>query len=237
MSTSPELLAPSISAAVFAPITGLRRGPAAAPAAPVPDAASSAAGYAAGWAQGVAAAAAREADAAAAAAAAAAAERAQLRAAVAVAVAALEAAAQQLRERTAQPVAEAADAVAAGAVDLAEVLIGHELDAADARARATAAISRALSASPEEEVVQVRINPGDLAALRAVDPEQEVAALGGRTGVELTADPRLASGDAVADFPGGSVDARIDTALARMRSVLRGGGSRQRLEVFDVDDL
>ncbi|PWJ52593.1 flagellar assembly protein FliH [Quadrisphaera granulorum] len=254
MSTSPELVSlpattalavserratPSVSAAVFAPLPAVRRGHEVTGS--VPDstvtASARAAGYAAGWAQGIAAAAAREAEAVAVAAAAAAAEREQLRAVVAAAVQALEAAAQQLRERTAPAVEEAADSVASGAVDLAEVLIGHELESADARGRATAALTRALAASPELDDVQVRLNPGDLAALRAIDPEQEIASLAGRTNVTVTADPKLASGDAVADFPGGSVDARIDTALARMRSVLRGGGSRQRLEVFDVDDL
>jgi flagellar assembly protein FliH len=43
-------------------------------------------------------------------------------------------------------------------------------------------------------------------------------------GVELVADPQLARGDAVAELADGYLDARLSTALARVRRVLEESG-------------
>lgn len=216
MSTSP-------SAAVFSPIP---QRTAESPASAAAPAAAQAAGYAAGWAQGVAAAAANERVALAEVAATAAAERGQLLTAALAALSALDAAAAQMRARTAPGVDEAVDVLASAAVDLAEVVVGQHVTEAGGAARGRAALDRALAAAPEHEDVVVRLNPADLALLDGLTGGAALAvgALatgGGRRSVELVADTGLRAGDAVADFPGGSVDARITTALGRMRAALR----------------
>ena len=214
MSTSPEVLLP---APRFAPAAITTQPSAQAEAA---RAAGRAAGYAAGWAQGSAAAAVREAELRAALVAQAQAERAQLTARVEAALASLDAAAEAMRARTAPTVQEECDLLAATAIQLAEVVVGREV--ADDAERGRTALERALAAAPEHAEVVVRLNPEDLAVLqRTGEPADGLLAAGARRGVEIVADPGLAPGDAMADFPGGRVDARIATALERMRSSLR----------------
>ena len=221
MSTWPDVLSTSATppAQRFAP------SPLSAP--PSADARAAAAagrasGYAAGWAQGSAAAAVREGELRSQLEAQAQAQREQLTARVQAALAALEVAAEEMRQRTAPAVQDACDLLAATAVELAEVVVGREV--ADDPERGRTALQRALAAAPEHDQVVVRLNPDDLAVLkRTGEPADELLAGGTRRGLELLPDPALAAGDALADFPGGQVDARISTALERMRSSLRSG--------------
>lgn len=136
------------------------------------------------------------------------------RRAVAEAVRALEAAAAAFRQHRGAVLEDAQDVLAASAIELAEAVLGYELDTGQNTARA--ALTRALGAvSGLETVTAVRLHPADLAALAAVD-------VGNLTGVELTADPALNRGDAIAEYPQGWLDARLGTALDRAKAALLG---------------
>ncbi|MFF2298467.1 FliH/SctL family protein [Arthrobacter sp. NPDC058127] len=133
---------------------------------------------------------------------------------VAQAVRVLEAAAAASRQRSGAVLEEAQDVLAASAMELAEAILGYELN--DGGNTARAALARALStASGAETVTSVRLHPADLAALDAVD-------VGNIAGVELKADPTLNPGDAIAEFPQGWLDARLGTALDRTKAALLG---------------
>jgi flagellar assembly protein FliH len=125
------------------------------------------------------------------------------------ALAALRAAADRLDAREAPRLDEVADAVLHAALLLAQDLLGHELTTTGETA--TSALRRALGAVGAARPVQVRLHPDDVAALEGVEVP---------TGVTLTADPALVRGDAVAEYEGGSVDARLAAALQRAREVL-----------------
>ena len=179
---------------------------------------SRSAGYAAGWAQGVAAAAVNERAALAAHEAAAEAQRDALRRAFDRALAALDDAAAQMRGRIVPTVDATADVLVAAAADLAEMLLGHELT--DSQTRGRRALERALAAAPEHSDVVVSLHPLDLQLLEHAGATGATASSHRRT-VQLTQDPSLHPGDAVAHFPGGQVDARVSTAMARLRASLR----------------
>jgi len=131
---------------------------------------------------------------------------------LALAVEALTAAARAFRERTIPVLGDAHGMIAAAAVDIAEAVIGRELSHGPDSARS--ALDRALAGVDHDLVRVVRLNPADLGVLGA----QTIA----NTGVEFVADPALARGDAVTEFADGHLDARIGTALARVRSELLG---------------
>lgn len=125
----------------------------------------------------------------------------------------LGAASAALAARAVPAVADAQDALARHAFDLAEALLGIELSTGDTSARA--ALTRALSTAEAPLVTTVRLSPMDLAALDATI----IAA----AGVPLVADPALGRGDAIAELPVGYLDARISSATARARSAIIGG--------------
>lgn len=169
-----------------------------------------AAGYAAGWSQGAQAAAEKAEVALAAELERSRAERAAAEQRSQVAVAALAAAAAQLDAREAPVLADLTDAVARVALELATAVLGVEvLTGAGARA----ALQRALAAAPEGAVA-VHLHPADIVE---VSVETSVP---GR--VQLVPDPTLRRGDALATYPGGSVDARLEDALERGRAALLG---------------
>ena len=128
-------------------------------------------------------------------------------------VAVLGAAAAALDERTIPVLRDAENTLVTTALDLAEAILGHELD--DAERSARSALGRALHHSTDVSPHSVRLNPDDLAILDA--------AVLAKSGVEFAADPSLARGDAITEFPDGYLDARIGTALARAKAVLLGG--------------
>ncbi len=127
----------------------------------------------------------------------------------------LDAATRALEARTAPVLAEARGQILEIAFDIAEELVGHSLK--DGPASARAAVARALRGTTDEEVRGVRLHPADLALLQADDVD--------RPGLVLVADATLGRGDAVADLPQGSVDARLSSALERVRAVLRDSGA------------
>jgi flagellar assembly protein FliH len=109
--------------------------------------------------------------------------------------------------------AEADSALAAAAIDLAEAIIGRELD--DTESSAKTAVRRAISVVAADDVLEVRLHPDDLTVISSDRTDTP--------GLQLVADASLNRGDAVLTVPDGSVDARISTALARARTVLLGG--------------
>jgi flagellar assembly protein FliH len=174
-----------------------------------------AAGYATGWAQGCRAAetaadAAREQ------------EQARTRRAseelagnTSRALAALANAATALERRAAPGAAEVEDTIVATAFALAQAIVGREL--AVAKVPGEAALARALALTPTGRPVTVRLNPADHRLLTADGTSAEVA---GRA-VTLLADPALQPGDALAECDSASIDARIGTAIERVREVLQ----------------
>lgn len=126
------------------------------------------------------------------------------------AIAALTAATRALDERALPLVSEAEESIVTLAVQLAEALVGQELSVAEAAARL--AVERVLAVAGPDSVRAVRLNPGDLAAL-----DENVRR---RSRLTLVADPTIASGDAVADLDDGFLDARVSTAMGRVREAL-----------------
>lgn len=254
-----ERPASAVSAAVFSPLPrdarALQARASAPPVAPDPFAPSfqdeavdaaehpdarraRTAGYAAGWAQGVAAAAVNERAALAAHEASAEDQRDQLRRAFDRALSALDDAAAQMRGRIVPTVDATADVLVAAAADLAEMLLGHELT--DSQTRGRRALERALAAAPEHSDVVVSLHPLDLQLLEQAGVTGAAVSSHGRS-VQMTEDGSLHPGDAIAHFPGGQVDARISTAMARLRASLRsaeraaGHPGARPAEPFDED--
>ena len=136
------------------------------------------------------------------------------RLAVAQAVRVLEAATAAFQQRRGAVLEEAQDVLAASAMELAEAILGYELN--DGGSTARAALARALATvSDGQTVTTVRLHPADLAALAAVD-------VGNVAGVELKGDPALNPGDAIAEYPQGWLDARLSTAVDRAKAALLG---------------
>lgn len=173
------------------------------------DPAAQAAGWAAGYAAGARQAAAEAAEQRAALAAQSAHAEQQRTAEHASVVTALARAAQDLRDRRAPVLDDALDALHAAALELAVGLLGVELS--DASTAARAALARVLAAGALPDDVVVHLHPRDAAAL---------AAAGDEVGVTVVPDASLAPGDALAVHAEGLLDARLDAAVARVRTAL-----------------
>ena len=124
-------------------------------------------------------------------------------------------AALALNTRTVPVLREAEDTLVRTAVDLAEAILGSELS--HTRNAARQALARVLDHADHADhapIHTVRMHPDDLAVLG-----EEI---GTPAGVDFAADPLLARGDAIMEFPDGYLDARISTALARVKAALLG---------------
>jgi flagellar assembly protein FliH len=126
------------------------------------------------------------------------------------ALAALTAATRALDERALPLISEAEESIVTLAVQLAEALVGQELSVAEVAARL--AVERVLAVAGPDSVRAVRLNPADLAAL-----DENVRR---RSRLTLVPDATIASGDAVADLDDGFLDARVSTAMSRVREAL-----------------
>ncbi len=104
------------------------------------------------------------------------------------------------------------EALLAAAVEIAETILQREL--ADATAAALGAVRRAMSVGDPAELRRVRLHPADLELLSGL----------GELPVEAIADPAIDRGDAIADLAHGSIDARLGTAVARVRAALAEQG-------------
>lgn len=132
------------------------------------------------------------------------------REAVEQAVSRLGAATEALNSRTVPLLRDAQHAIAATAIDLAEMIIGRELGNEETSAQA--AIRRALSGVDLAVVHSVRMNPADLALLG-----DTVLA---DAGVTFVPDVTLSRGDAITEFPNGYLDARVQTAFDRAKAAI-----------------
>lgn len=131
---------------------------------------------------------------------------------VARAVDALRAAAAEVAQRRDETVAALEATLTAGAFELAEALLGRELELATSPGRD--AVVRALRLADGTDPVVVRLNPGDIDALG------EPASLAPGRDLTVVADPGVERGDCMLQVGGGRVDARLRTALDRVREVL-----------------
>ncbi len=125
---------------------------------------------------------------------------------------ALEAAIEGIEHRKQQWVETVPRHAADLALEITEMIMMRELSTSVDPGRD--AIIRCFDQLALSDQLVVRLNPSDLEQLGSTD------FLSGRT-IELVADPGLRSGDAVADFGGGSVDATLSAALERVTEVLR----------------
>jgi flagellar assembly protein FliH len=122
------------------------------------------------------------------------------------------AAASQLAASTHQALAVADEAVLRTAVEIASMIVGREL--LDVQHSAIDAVRRALAGAAELPLRDIRLHPADALI---------VAEAGASDGIQIVADPTLQRGDAIADLLDGLVDARVSTALERVRRALAGG--------------
>ncbi|MGO4102382.1 FliH/SctL family protein [Leifsonia sp. YAF41] len=128
----------------------------------------------------------------------------------------LAAATQALNTRLAPVITSVEDSLAAAGLDLAEAILGAELQSGEASARA--ALRRALEHPDVAEATVIRLHPSDHELLDDAGLLHDAGLLAGDA--RFRADPSLAQGDAIVDLPVGFLDARISTALARVRQEL-----------------
>jgi flagellar assembly protein FliH len=124
----------------------------------------------------------------------------------------LQGAGEAMHVRAAPVLTTLEETLAAAALDLAEAILGHELT--DGEDSARSALARATGLPTPSPVHTIRMNPEELAVLDGAAREA--------TGLTFVADPSLRRGDAVAEYADGFLDARLSTALGRMRAVLAG---------------
>ncbi|WP_298229231.1 FliH/SctL family protein [Gryllotalpicola sp.] len=116
--------------------------------------------------------------------------------------------------RTTPVLAEAQDALALAAIELAEAVVGHELrDAADSARSITTRVLAQIDAS--DIVTRLRVPPGDAALVEA--ELRDIRAY------VVVADASLGRGDVVAELAEGFIDLRVTAALARARGALLDG--------------
>lgn len=192
-------------------------------------AAARASGYAVGYAEGIADA--RSATAARLAAEAAAAQQ-QAEARELATSRALEAvhdAADALEHRAVESVSDIEEQIVSAAWSIATAIVGEVI--ADTETRSRAAVTRALALASTDDDVTVSVSTDDFIALGGTTGSDEAhhsddagmtplrRTRGLRT-VTIIADPSLSPGDAVAQTGATTIDARLSTAMERVKRVL-----------------
>ena len=119
-----------------------------------------------------------------------------------------------ITERVEPSLLEAEQTLINLSIELAEAILGVELQHGEVSARA--ALERALDATESDTRVTLRLAPDDLQVLKLDH--------GLPDGLTLVADETMKVGDAVAELPLGLVDARIDSAFRRARHELFAAG-------------
>lgn len=137
----------------------------------------------------------------------------------------LHAAAAAFQQRFELVLQDSEDVLAASALELAEAVLGYEM--LDGERTARAVLNRALGGGKSGPPAAVRLHPADLAVLQA-------AGVTADTAVELSADPSLPRGGAVAQYPNGWLDAGIGSALSRAREALLGTDSLGARTIQDM---
>jgi len=114
-----------------------------------------------------------------------------------------------------------AEIMCQAAFDLAKEIVGCELAIDPEPART--ALHRALAAAPEGRDAVARLHPLDAEAL-GVNPEdgQPIEIRSGGRIVRISPDERIEQGDCIVELGNTLVDARIATALARVRAAMTG---------------
>jgi flagellar assembly protein FliH len=112
---------------------------------------------------------------------------------------------------------ELSDKVLAAAVELATVLLGKELT--DPLTRAAAALTRVLDLAPDNQPVTVWLSPADHETVTGPAGAELLSALdaGAVSRLSFELDPALAPGDAKARAAATSIDARLTSAIERLR--------------------
>lgn len=121
----------------------------------------------------------------------------------------------ELEARVVPTYEEVADHLGPAVYALVETILGRELILSPDLA--LDAVRRACTAAPRGSNVTVWVNPSDAQMLQQIDLE---SALGRR--VNILIDWSLDHGDALAESGATRVDARLATALARVREMLEG---------------
>jgi flagellar biosynthesis/type III secretory pathway protein FliH len=137
------------------------------------------------------------------------------RVALGTALEALWLAAEEVRAGEARWLAALEDNVAALAAGAARLVVAREVAADDALVRELA--QRAAAEFPQDHALQIRVNPADLAAVKAAFAESPRAGE-----VRFTPDARVERGGAVVEGRDRIVDGRVDTALERVYRTLSG---------------
>ncbi|WP_068922279.1 FliH/SctL family protein [Planobispora rosea] len=131
------------------------------------------------------------------------------------ALSAITTSAGRLEQQTAPAAAELEELIVQTAYALAEAVLGREIENSPEPGRE--ALARALALVPENRPVLVRLSPADHAAL--VGAADNTFDIDGRS-VTMVVDPRMKPGDAVAECDATAVDARLSTALERVKEAL-----------------
>ncbi|GAA3149787.1 hypothetical protein GCM10010466_46160 [Planomonospora alba] len=131
------------------------------------------------------------------------------------ALSAIAASASRLEQQTAPGAAELEDLVVGTAYAIAEAVLGREVAHSPEPGRE--ALARALELVPGNRPVLVRLSPADHAAM--VGAGQNTFEVDGRS-VTMVVDARLKPGDAVAESDATAVDARLSTAMDRVKEAL-----------------
>lgn len=174
-----------------------------------------AAGYAAGWAQGLQQAREEMASHVERSAAQAAALDAERSAALASAVNAVAAAAERLEQQAVPSVARLEETVVAMAIEIAEMIVGHDL-ATNPRTGLDA-LKRVLQLTPQDEAVVVELSSADHAAVIGSAEFEEWAGL---RPITVRPSAELLDGDAIARCGATEIDARVGPALVRVKEFL-----------------
>jgi flagellar assembly protein FliH len=138
--------------------------------------------------------------------------RRQVEATVSDTLAGLGAAAADLVAREAPTFAEVESAAIGLALELAEAILDREITVADDPGRD--ALRRALALAPDHDALVAHLHPADLERLG------EVAGLAPGRDLRLVADPSVRSGGCQIVSGAARIDARIESALQRVREVL-----------------
>jgi len=191
------------------------------------SASARAAGYAAGYAAGIDEARAATRDRLAAEAATDAAAAQARDAATSQAIEAMFDAAEELEGLAVQSAADIEEQIVSAAWSIAEAIVGQVL--ADDETRSRAALTRALALAPSDEDVTVAVSPVDFTVLagegagetpRSATDMTPIRRSRGLRSLVIVADESLAPGDAVATCGATSIDARIASAVDRVKQVL-----------------
>ena len=139
-----------------------------------------------------------------------------MRQALTTAIEALWLATEEVRASEAHWLGALEDNLVALAVSAAHHVVGREIGADDTLVRGLAAA--AIAEFPQDHPIHVRVNPQDLATLRAMC-EDGAPRVGD---IRWTADPRVERGGCVIEGRDRIVDGRVDTALERIYRSLSG---------------